>query len=336
MEDIFKIKQGDSELIREFVDRFQRERMMLPCVPDNWAAMAFASNLNEKSSEATRQLKKSLREFPETTWNDVYNRYNTKLRIEEDTITQSQKEERVSSRRAKTKKRSGKNRYEPYIGPVGRDSRSKQDNSRYDYRSRDRESGSSSRFGKERNAREMRDDDRGLKAKFGSYNFNVSTSELVAVLRSMRDKVRWPKEMRSNPNSRNPDFWCEFHNDHGHKTADCRLLQGEVDHLLKQGYLTELFSEKDKQPYMKNMQEPPKPSSPKRTVNVISGGQEINGVTYTAAKKVSKIIVTHGKRVRHVLEEESITFDDAYVDGILTPHNDALVISLLVYDTNVK
>ncbi|XP_075076802.1 uncharacterized protein LOC142163417 [Nicotiana tabacum] len=26
--------------------------------------------------------------------------------------------------------------------------------------------------------------------------------------------------------------------------ADCRLLQGEIDHLLKQGYLTELFSEK--------------------------------------------------------------------------------------------
>ncbi|XP_070019634.1 uncharacterized protein [Nicotiana sylvestris] len=106
----------------------------------------------------------------------------------------------------------------------------------------------------------------------------------------MGDKVRWPKEMRSNPNRRNPDHW----------------------------------------------QEPPKPPSPKRTVNVISGGKEINGVTYTAANKVSKVTITHGKRVRHVLEEESITFDDADVDGVLTPHNDALVISLLVHDTNMK
>ncbi|XP_019223667.1 PREDICTED: uncharacterized protein LOC109205414 [Nicotiana attenuata] len=244
MEDIFKIKQGDSELLREFVDRFQRERMTLPLVPDNWAAMAFASNLNKKSSEATRRLKESLREFPATTWNDVYNRYNTKLRIEEDTISRSQKEEKVSSRRAETEKRSGKNRYEPYMVPAGRDSRSKQDNSRYDHRSRDRESGSSSRFGKDRNARETRDDDRCLKARFGGYNFNISTSELVAVLRSMGDKVRWLKEIRSNPNRRNLDHWCEFHNYHCHKTTDCRLLQGEVDHLLKQGYLTELFSEK--------------------------------------------------------------------------------------------
>ncbi|XP_070017212.1 uncharacterized protein [Nicotiana sylvestris] len=152
----------------------------------------------------------------------------------------------------------------------------------------------------------------------------------------MGDKVRWPKEMRSNPNRRNPDHWCEFHNDRGHKTADCRLLQSEVDHLLKQGYLTELFSERGKQAYMKNRREPPKPPSPKRTVNVISGGEDINGVTYTTTNKVSKVTITHGKWVRHVLEEENITFDDADADGILSPHNDTLIISLLVHDTNVK
>ncbi|XP_019261286.1 PREDICTED: uncharacterized protein LOC109239213 [Nicotiana attenuata] len=189
------------------------------------------------------------------------------------------------------------------MGPAGRDSHSKQDNSRYDHRSRDRESGSSSRFKKERNARETHGDDRGSKAKIGGYSFNVSTSELVAVLRSMGDKVRWPKQMKSNPNRRNPDHWCEFHHDHSHKTADCRLLQGEVEHLLKQGYLTELFSDKGKQAYMKNRQESQRPPSPKRTANIISGGEEINGVT--AANKVSKITVTHGKRIRRILEEQS-------------------------------
>jgi len=87
---------------------------------------------------------------------------------------------------------------------------------------------------------------------------------------------------------------------------------------------------------MKNRQEPPKPPSLKRTVNVISGGEEINGVTYTTARKTSKFTVTHGKRVRQVLEEDNITFDDADADGLIIPHNDALVISLLIHDTNVK
>nr|XP_009782338.1 PREDICTED: uncharacterized protein LOC104231096 [Nicotiana sylvestris] len=60
MENIFKIKQGYTELLREFVDRFQRERMMLPRVPDNWVAMACS----------------------------------TKQRIEGDTLTESRKEEK--------------------------------------------------------------------------------------------------------------------------------------------------------------------------------------------------------------------------------------------------
>ncbi|XP_070057483.1 uncharacterized protein [Nicotiana tomentosiformis] len=87
---------------------------------------------------------------------------------------------------------------------------------------------------------------------------------------------------------------------------------------------------------MKKRQEPPKPSSPKRTVNVIIGGDEVNGGTYTAEKKMSKVTVTHGKRVRQVLDVNSITFDDEDADDLIIPHNDALVISLLAHDTYVK
>uniref|UniRef100_A0A1S3ZDD3 F-box/FBD/LRR-repeat protein At1g13570-like n=1 Tax=Nicotiana tabacum TaxID=4097 RepID=A0A1S3ZDD3_TOBAC len=101
-------------------------------------------------------------------------------------------------------------------------------------------------------------------------------------------------------------------------------LKSEVDHLLKQGYLTELFSEKEKQAYMKNRQEPPQPPSPKRTVNVISGGEDIHSITYTASNKVSKVTITYGKRVRQVLENENISFDDADTERVTTPHNDAL------------
>ncbi|XP_070002647.1 uncharacterized protein [Nicotiana sylvestris] len=234
MENIFKIKQGSMELLREFMDRFHRERMMLPRVPDNWAAMAFASNLNERSSEDIRRLKESLREFPATTWNDVYNRYNTKLRIEEDIVSQLKVEKR-----------------------------SKPEQARFDQRSRKKEAG---------------------------------------------DKVRWPKEMRSDPSKKSQEFWCEFHNDHGHRATDCRLLQAEVAYLLKKGHLIDLFSEKGKKSYMKNMQKPPKPSPPKRTVNWI----------------------------RQVSEGDIITFDDEDANGFFIPHNDVLVISLLVHDTNVK
>ncbi|XP_070007198.1 uncharacterized protein [Nicotiana sylvestris] len=87
---------------------------------------------------------------------------------------------------------------------------------------------------------------------------------------------------------------------------------------------------------MKNRQEPLKPPSPKRTVNVITRGDEVNGVTYAAAKKMSKVIVTHGKYVRQVLNGDSIIFDDEDTDNLMIPCNDALVISLLVHNTKVK
>ncbi|XP_009594257.1 uncharacterized protein [Nicotiana tomentosiformis] len=87
---------------------------------------------------------------------------------------------------------------------------------------------------------------------------------------------------------------------------------------------------------MKNRQEPPKPPSPKRTVNVINGGEEVNAVTYTTGRKTTKFTITHGKQTRQTLEDGNITFDDADDDELMIPHNDALVISLLIHDTNIK
>lgn len=49
---------------------------------------------------------------------------------------------------------------------------------------------------------------------------------------------------------------------------------------------------------MKNEEEPPKPPSLERTVNVITGAEEVNGVTYTTVKKTPEVSVTHEKYIR--------------------------------------
>ncbi|XP_070014892.1 uncharacterized protein [Nicotiana sylvestris] len=51
---------------------------------------------------------------------------------------------------------------------------------------------------------------------------------------------------------------------------------------------------------------------------------------------MSKVTVTHKKRICQVSKEDNITFDDADADSMIIPYNDALVISLVVHDTNVK
>ncbi|XP_070036974.1 uncharacterized protein [Nicotiana tomentosiformis] len=82
--DIFRIALGESELLREFVIRFQKERMLLPAVPDEWAAEGFTKGLNPLSSDASQTMKESLLEFQATTLADLHNRYESKIRIEDD------------------------------------------------------------------------------------------------------------------------------------------------------------------------------------------------------------------------------------------------------------
>lgn len=41
MEDIFNIRQGGTELLQDFVDRFQKEHILLLEVLDNWVAFFF-------------------------------------------------------------------------------------------------------------------------------------------------------------------------------------------------------------------------------------------------------------------------------------------------------
>ncbi|XP_070029321.1 uncharacterized protein [Nicotiana sylvestris] len=81
---IFRIAQVVFELLREFVTRFQKERMLLPAITDEWAAEAFTKGLNLRSFDASQKLKESLLEFQVITWEDVHNRYESKIRIEDD------------------------------------------------------------------------------------------------------------------------------------------------------------------------------------------------------------------------------------------------------------
>ena len=49
---------------------------------------------------------------------------------------------------------------------------------------------------------------------------SVSTPELINVLRQMGQQVKWPQKMKAPNSFRNPGFWCNFHQDHSHKTED--------------------------------------------------------------------------------------------------------------------
>ncbi|XP_070056629.1 uncharacterized protein [Nicotiana tomentosiformis] len=105
--------------------------------------------------------------------------------------------------------------------------------------------------------------------------------------------------------------------------------------LLKNGHLREFLSNRAKNNYGRNRDnaEPSKAGEepPCQTINMIFGGNESNGVTFSATKKI-KVSITHSKRLR----EDDITFTEEDANGLLLPHNDALVISLNVLEFKNK
>ncbi|KAF3500805.1 hypothetical protein F2Q69_00042518 [Brassica cretica] len=157
-------------------------------------------------------------------------------------------------------------------------------------------------------------------------HLSVSRPELINVLRQMGQQ-------------------CDFHRDHGHKKEDCVALKIEVNELLRKGHLMEFLSEKAKSHLRKETMGKPTEAAPvspprqDRVIHVISGGSEVSGISHAAAKK-STWNAKHGldaaKPKRLLLGTDEISFTAKEQEKVLTPHHDALVISLTIENCLVK
>ncbi|XP_065624980.1 uncharacterized protein LOC136065555 [Quercus suber] len=52
---------------------------------------------------------------------------------------------------------------------------------------------------------------------------------------------KWPNKMAGNPDRRNRNLYCQYHQDHGHTTEDCRDLWIHLEQLVNEGKLRHLL-----------------------------------------------------------------------------------------------
>ncbi|XP_023891255.1 uncharacterized protein LOC112003301 [Quercus suber] len=93
------------------------------------------------------------------------------------------------------------------------------------------------------NARPMRD--------FGGQSGATNTQAVGIVFREPIHRVlekiknepyfRWPNKMVGEPERRNQNRYCQYHQDHGHTTEDCRNLWNHLDQLVREGKLKHLL-----------------------------------------------------------------------------------------------
>ncbi|XP_062075032.1 uncharacterized protein LOC133779045 [Humulus lupulus] len=296
-EDLYIIVQRRGEPLREYVGRLNKEKVFITHCNQDTTISAFRKGLRYDSD-----LYKELTKYPCKTMEDVLTKAWAHIKWEEDEANYYHSSPRKDTRRdSRAGRRQSDRRSEPYPYP------NRSENRRREYN--------------QSSETHLRDG-----PKIPEYNLSISPAEVVGVLKGLGDIVKWPERMRTPSDQRDKAKWCEFHNDHGHRTDECIALKlEEADRSVVRREVT-----------------PPKPPTHEQTVNVITGGSEVSGVTHSAAKR-------HARQTNWIKGESSetekntinlpaqtISFSTTESTKLLNPHHDALVIALYIANCLTK
>ncbi|XP_074301350.1 uncharacterized protein LOC141632733 [Silene latifolia] len=165
---------------------------------------------------------------------------------------------------------------------------------------------------------------------------------LLKALRGLGDQVRWPKPPTQNrPNDdRDNNKRCEWHQDIGHTTKDYYRLRREVKFQVRWGNLDHLLSRGGKQDRREAVNQvlPSAPPICTKIINVITGGSELSGLTYSAAKrKATESKGNHPETSYGVSEQFTpVTFDETDIESSAEQHDDTLTITLSIGNCIVR
>ena len=78
-----------------------------------------------------------------------------------------------------------------------------------------------------------------LQQRYSPQQYAPLTASMSQVLREVQHErfLRWPSQMKSNPDKRDDTKYCEFHKDHGHRTDHYIQLKKEIEYLIRRGHL---------------------------------------------------------------------------------------------------
>ncbi|GAV68073.1 hypothetical protein CFOL_v3_11576, partial [Cephalotus follicularis] len=304
--------QGKDESLRDYLTRFNRESLTVKDLDPSFTLAALNSGLRSNSSFTFSLLKR-----PAMDMADLLRRAEKYVNAEEEMAARKQKtpwsghqeEKREHSRNAPERKERSELTKEDLRHKLSR-----------------REG--SSRGG----------------VSIPSYNnFAPLLDTRTRILVVEQDKVlfKWPEKLRSPAENRNVEKYCRYHRDHGHDTEECRQLKNQIEDLIRKGHLRKYVDRDAPQGRREQRreeaprQQEEQQQQPRGVIHTISGGVASSGDHKNARKTYGRQSlavqqVHHSKRLKTGGDEEVITFSEVDYEGVRLPHDDPVVVTLLV------
>ncbi|XP_059627609.1 uncharacterized protein LOC132270446 [Cornus florida] len=161
--------------------------------------------------------------------------------------------------------------------------------------------------------------------------------------------LKWPPKLKADPTKRSLGKYCRFHRDHGHNTEDCFGLKNQIENLVRKGHLRKFTTRNGKggsNPAREGRDDRPLQHQPMGEIKVISGGFAGGGETSSARRsharrirsfsEVNEVGMTSPPTKLPRVEELVITFSEEDDKGIHQPHDDPLVVSMVVANFTVR
>ncbi|XP_074301252.1 uncharacterized protein LOC141632619 [Silene latifolia] len=270
--DLYRIVQEISESIKDYVTRFNAEKVSIRGCDMSTAINAFRQGLDKESN-----LYKELTIYPCEIFEEVQQRATTALILEED----------IQARKGITN-----------FDKPGR----KIPTEKKDERAKPYNRANISRIAE----KTQQVDDSQHPPKLSEYGFNMGMKGLLKALRGLGDQVA--------------------------KEVKLQVRRGNLDNLLSRG------GKQDRREAA-NQVLPSAPPICTKIINVITGGSELSGLTYSAAKKkATGSKGDHPETSCRVNQSNlpPVTFDETDIESGAEQHDDALTITLSIGNCTVR
>ena len=163
------------------------------------------------------------------------------------------------------------------------------------------------------------------------------------VLEKIKNELffKWPNKMARNPMRRNQNLYCQYHQDQGNITEDCRNLWDHLDQLVREGKLKQLLHYSNGQA-SQTSSEPRRDTSSRRplgTINVIfvapGRSRSCPSRIMSVARLSSEDSNSEPKRAKLSIQP-ALSFSNEDKIGTIQPHDNALVVTLRIGGYDVK